>query len=186
MTALQRHACRARDHRGRGMSLVELISVMVIAALIVGVAGGSLRQQQKVQWRTATNVVARDMMFARQLAMSSGLTTWVSFGYGSEFDEGRYTIRQDTPGTPGFASSVALRDPATNADFLENFDPSPFNKVIAGFFVGTGDTFGFDFVGRPVTMAGVLVTTNLSIVITDNSIITIRGITGNVDITYGP
>ena len=75
------HAAR-RPHRGGGFSLIELVAVLVIAAIMAAVAVPTLSSLAATRAWAAAKLVARDLTYARERAMTTGLRTWVGFKTG--------------------------------------------------------------------------------------------------------
>lgn len=138
----------------RGFTLVELIAVMVVLgvlAIAATIQASSISATSRLQW--ASRQVARDLSFARERAMTTGVTHWCRFDTTNQY----YTIMAEDPTAPGYASATSVTDPSTQASFVTNLNRNEWN----GITLGTGGTFstinytvGFNSLGRPMTTAG--------------------------------
>ncbi len=71
-------------------------------------------------------------------------------------------VRVDDSGTPGWAGSLVLTDPATGGTFVQPVNTGRFLGVTMTFdFDGADDYIGFDWLGRPLKKDGPPPTTPL-------------------------
>lgn len=142
--------CRTARHRC-GFSLVELVAVLVMAAILAAVAVPAMGELGGSRAREAARLLARDLTYARELAMARGLTVWVSVNAGTE----TYTLLAETPGSPGRSGATTLTDPATGATFVRTLGAGEFAGVeITSAGIDGGSEIGFDWMGRPKNQSG--------------------------------
>lgn len=143
-----------RLRRTSAFTLVELVAVMVVLAVLAAAATmqtSSISATARLQW--ASRQVARDLSFARERAMTTGITHWCRFDTSGQY----YTVMAESPSAPGYASATTVTDPATQTSFVINLNRNEWN----GITIATGGTFstisytvGFNSLGRPLTTAG--------------------------------
>ena len=113
--------------RSRAFTLIELVAVMVVLAVLAAAAtiqASSTSATSRLQW--ASRQVARDLSFARERAMTTGITHWCRFDTSGQY----YTILAEDPATPGYASATSVTDPATQASFVTRVDePAVLDRV---------------------------------------------------------
>jgi hypothetical protein len=117
----------------------------------------SISSTARLQW--ASRQVARDLGFARERAMSTGTTHWCRFDTAGQY----YTVMAEDPAAPGYASAMTVTDPATQAPFVVNLNLNDWNGVTiaaGGSFSSINYTIGFNKLGRPLTTAGVTLSTS--------------------------
>ena len=148
-TVIARH-----QHRTRAFTLVELVAVMVVLAVLAAAATmptSSISATARLQW--ASRQVARDLSFARERAMTTGITHWCRFDTSGQY----YTVMAESPTAPGYASATTVTDPATQASFVTNLNRNDWNGITiapGGTFSTINYTVGFNSLRRPMTTAG--------------------------------
>lgn len=167
MQPISRHCGRAEPSR-RGFSLIELITVIVITGVIavsIAMATGSASTSRQ---RLAARAVSRDLTFARQHALATGIKTWVTFDTAAD----SYTILAEDTASPGRAGAQAITDPATGKTFSQSLASGPMLADISSASIGSGSEVGFDWRGVPfdaaenaLTSAGAVVVSGVSITI---------------------
>lgn len=145
--------------RRRAFTLIELIAVLVVLSVLAVAAvlhTSSISRTARLQW--AARQVGRDMSYARERAMSTGTTHWCRFDTAGQY----YTVMAENPATPGYASATSITDPSTLASFVTNLNRNDWNGITiatGGTFSSINYTVGFNKLGRPITTAGVTLTT---------------------------
>ena len=141
-------------------TLIELVAVIVVLGVLAVAATmhtASISSTARLQW--AARQVARDLSFARERAMSTGTTHWCRFDTTGQY----YTIMAENPASPGYASATSITDPATQASFVTNLNRNDWNGITVatgGSFSSVNYTIGFNKLGRPLTTAGVALSTS--------------------------
>jgi len=145
--------------RPRAFTLVELVAVIVVLAVLAAaatVSTSSVSGAARLQW--AARQVARDLSFARERAMTTGVTHWCRFDTSGQ----SYTILAESSVTPGYAGALTLTDPATQQPLVTRLNRNEWNGVTlatGGTFAGVNYTVGFNRLGRPLVTAGTALTT---------------------------
>lgn len=187
---MPRHVTIAKVRRpraGGGFTVVELIAVMVMMAILVGVAVPSLSSFGDTRPAMAAQHLLRDITFARQHAVATGTITWVRFDTTGDTS---WSIRAET-GTPGKANAVLVSDPATGGDFTQTLNQRPFQSVKVLTAVFTGDDtndyedVGFDWLGQPLTADGVVLNALGTVTLTGSYKVNVHPETGFVDYVQG-
>lgn len=158
---------RARSS-GRGFTLIEVIVVLVVTAIVGVSAIASMSSTTATRQKLAARSLARDLTWARERAISTSTTTWVTFNTGAD----TYALLMDDAANPGFSGALALIDPATGRAFLGRWNTGDY----AGMDM-TGATIaslGFDWMGRPVSTSNALLTSVVTITGSGGRTVTIQ------------
>lgn len=168
-------ARRARSH-GRGFTLVELVSVVVILGVLSVTATLALSKSTQARQSGAARQLARDLNFARARALATGAPTWVSFSYTGN----SYSVLAENPASPGRAGAIALTDPSTGGSFVVRFNTAERQGVslVTVSIPGGGTDLGFDWLGRPQNGAGTLLASNAVVTLTGPVTATVTAGTG--------
>lgn len=174
MTIRCEHIAR-RPHRGGGFSLVELIAVLSIAAIMAVVAVPAFASLASTRTLAATRLLVRDMSYARERAIATGMTTWVVFSVAGN----KYSLLQEPIGSPGRANAVAIVDPATKQSFVETFGSGQFVgvSITSVAFDGAAEC-GFDWLGKPLNTTQAALAANGVVTLNGGKTVTIRLATG--------
>jgi len=151
--------------------------VIVLTAILAGVAVPAMSGLAATRARVASRHLARDLTFARERALATGVTVWVSFNAATD----TYIMLDETLALPGRASATATTDPATGRAFSQTFTSGEFAGVdIASVAIGggTGNEVGFDWLGRPRDQAQAALTSVATITLSGGNSVTIEPETG--------
>ena len=136
---------RAIKNRSCGFTVIELLIVMVIIGIAAMMAIPMMTSAASIQIRSAANVIAADLEYARSMAITKGQNFSVVFDTATE----SYRI-QDQAG-------AVIRHPVKKGfDYIVDFSSdSRLNKVdIASVdFDGTSE-IKFDYLGSPYNAGG--------------------------------
>lgn len=173
--ARSRNARTRRTGSSRcGFTLAELIVVLVLTAIMAGVAIPATCSVLNTQAKVAARQMARDLTYARQRAIATGRTTWVVFNAAAD----QYTMLEEPTNGSGRASATALVDPATGAAFMQRLNTGEFGAVdLLGASIGGGSEIGFDWRGRPRISDAAFLGATATITLT-NATVTVQPETG--------
>lgn len=179
---LTSRAANAMPHarRQHGFTLIELLMVCIVGALVAGsvsaAMGGLTRQRQL----TAARQVQRDVQYARERALATGLRTWVTFTAASDL----YEIRAESLTTPGLASATLITDAATGRTFSVRLNQDQYTGVdlVSATFDGQASV-GFDYLGRPLRNTGALLSAAGTITLSGSHVITVTPESGAVTLS---
>lgn len=163
---------------GAGFTLVELIAVMIVAAILGVAAAVSLGSLPETRRAAAARQVHRDLTFARERAMAGGLSHWVAFTVGTN----SYSVLADDPANPGRPGALTITDPATRQPFVQRLGVNESAGVVlaSASFDGQAEV-GFDWLGRPITAAGTPLAADGSVQITGGGTVFVRRTTGIIE-----
>jgi Tfp pilus assembly protein FimT len=126
---------------------MELIAVLVVAAIMAAVAVPTLSTLGSTRAGAAAKLVGRDLTYARERAMTTGARTWVVFNVGTN----SYSILQEPAGSPGRVNAVSITDPSTLKAWVQVLGTAQFAGVsITSAVFDAGAEVGFDWLGRPL------------------------------------
>lgn len=128
-----------------GFTLIEVIIVLMIIGIISAIAIPLYTSASSVQLKTAANMVASDLEYAKNLAMSTGKNYSVVFDNSTE----SYSIND--------ANGQVISHPVRiGASYIVNFaTDNRLNKVdIANASFGLTSTVKFDYLGTPFDGSG--------------------------------
>jgi len=170
-----------RPRSGGGFTLIELVAVMVIIAILAGVAAPALNTMGSTRSTIASRQLVRDMTYARQRAVSTGTRVWVVFDTSAE----TWTLRTEVSATPGRSSAVDLTDPATGTVYMETLGTGSFKgvEIVSASFDGSAEV-GFDWLGRPLNASESGLAAAGTVVLSDSN--TIQVVAGTGHITHVP
>lgn len=157
----------------RGFTLIEIIIVVVILAIAAMAAIPMMSSASSVQIRSAANLIAADLEYAKSMSISMGTNYRVEFDASTE----SYGIYKEGETTP-------IEHPVNvNKDYVVNFTTeSRLGKVaISSVDFNSTSTVEFDCLGSPVGLSSTGSITISADGIT--AIITVEPVTGYVSIT---
>jgi type II secretory pathway pseudopilin PulG len=129
---------------------METVVVMVIVGIMSAVAIVKLTNATDNRSRMAARMLQRDLTYAKQRAMATGLTVWVVFDVGAE----TWTLKDEDPMSPGPTDAVTFFDPATGGDYVQTLGSGRFVGVtITTAVFDGGAEIGFNWQGEPVNNA---------------------------------
>jgi prepilin-type N-terminal cleavage/methylation domain-containing protein len=148
----------APQHRvfRRGFTLVEILAVVVIIGIASAIIIPQIGTRDDLRVTAAARVLVADLIYAQNLAISSGKPVYIKF----EKVNNKYSmLTTDSSGYP----TVAVTHPITQQSYVQSFGNAIASKVDAWEKValdtvtlnGTGstyagmDTVGFDEIGAP-------------------------------------
>lgn len=165
---------RARARGRAGFTLVELIAVIVVLAIVAAVAMPRVGAMSDGRAGMAAAMLQRDLLFARERAVNTGVVHWVEFSVGA----GSYTLSAEQPPSYGFASRQTLRDPASNASYQRFLNRDELAGVTLVSVNLSSNPIGFNRMGRPITTAGALIAGDGVVTLTGGRTVTVTGSTG--------
>jgi len=163
-----------------GFTLLELVAVIVIVAILAAVAVPTVGAIGSSRGATAGNQLLRDLSFARQRAIATGVPVWVVFDTGAE----TWTIKAENPASPGRANAVVLNDPATGHNFVQRMDEGTFEGVtITSALFDSNDEIGFDWLGKPLNESENDLASNGSVTLSSGHVVTVLKGSGLAQLT---
>jgi len=127
-------------------TLVEMIIVLVILAIVAAIAMPLYTSAASTQVRTAANMVASDLEYAKSMAMSTGMNYSVVFDDSNE----SYRIR-DANGDVNHPVHIGAK---YVVNFAEDSRLSKVDIVSAKFDPGSKNGVRFDYLGAPYAWDG--------------------------------
>ena len=177
MTASIRTRCRRPQVSDGGFTLLELITVIVIAAILAGVAVPTLSGLAGARSGMAGKQIHRDMTFARQRSVATGVVSWVVFNSGA----GTWSVLAENPASPGRAGATMLNDMATGRPYTTTLGAANYVGVsITSCNFGGGQEIGFDWLGKPRISDSTSLAAQGSVVLSGGNRVTVEAITGHI------
>jgi prepilin-type N-terminal cleavage/methylation domain-containing protein len=151
-----------------GFTMIELIIVMAIIAIAALVAIPMMSSAASVQIKSASNIIAGDLEYARSMSISRGQKYSVVFDPGAE----SYKIVDE--------GGVVIKHPVKTGDFIVDFkNNGRFNKVdIASANFNATTNVQFDCLGSPDSGGNVSLQAGGATTVT----ITVEHVTGYVSV----
>lgn len=130
-----------------GFTLIELVAVIVLVGIMSVVAIPSFNAHDANRQAAAAAQVLQELHYARQVAVGTGLRTWVVFDGAAE----TVSLLQENRTTPGLTNAAAMTDPMDGDAHVLTLNASPYSGATIDAVNIAGDTrVGFDFLGRPL------------------------------------
>lgn len=161
----------------RAFTLVELISLIVLVAIMAAVVVPSVGTLPSRRGAAAARQLVRDLTYMRQQSLARGITTWAVFNTSSE----SYSMLVESTATPGRAAASSMIDPATGGPFSQSWTAGEFVGVdLVSVFVGSdsGTDLGFDWLGRPINWHGSVLTVQSAITLNGGHSVVVEPQTG--------
>lgn len=153
--------------KNRGFTLIELMAVIVIIAIAAMLAIPMFSSAASVQIRSAADMIAADIEYARSMAISKQKTYTVIFDESAE----SYRIEDDTG---------IISHPVTHKDYVVNFKTDgrvdKVNIVDADF--ASSEQVSFTYLGSPDNGGNVALSAG-----TNTMTVTVESVTGYVSIS---
>lgn len=168
---------RARTTR-RGFTLHELVSVMVLLAILAAASVPAIGGLESRRQRMAANAAAETIAFARQVAVASGARTWVAF----DVDDDLIRLYREDGSDPGRDGRVLMIDPALQAAFEQDLGAGAYRGGgLDAIEIGVDSIeIGFDYLGRPLLEDETRMTTDALITLNGGHLVVVKGHTGHV------
>ncbi len=153
--------------KNRGFTLIELMAVIVIIAIAAMLAIPMFGSAASAQIRSAADMIAADIEYAKSMAISRQKTYTVIFDESAE----SYSIEDETG---------IISHPVTHKDYVVNFKTdSRVNKVnIVDADFGPSEQVSFTYLGSPDNGGSVTLSAD-----TKTITITVETVTGYVSIS---
>jgi len=160
-----------------GFTLIEMIVIIVVAGALSVVAVGSIGGMLRGRQVAAALGVQRDLCYARERAMTTGLRHWVSFSVPA----GSYSVLVEPEDGTGYAAASTLIDSATGVGFVVRFAGGPLDGVgLSGASFDGSPVIGFDRMGRPLSVAGGALASAGSVTVSGGHSVTVSPGNGSV------
>lgn len=150
---------------------------MILVGVMAAVAAVSLGSTTANRSSIAARQLQRDLTYARQRAMATGLPTWVMFDTGAE----SWDVREEDAASPGKANATTITDPADGRPMIEVLGSGTFLGVgiTTAVFDGAAEV-GFDWLGQPLNSAETALAADGTVTLTNNHQVQVRARTGHV------
>lgn len=169
-----RRGCRLRIG---GLTLTELIAVIVVLAVISAVVVPALTNLGATRQAEAASRLVRDLQLARQRSVAHAVRTWVVIDGAAQ----QYALYVEDAAAPGRAGRVPMIDDATGRPLVVRLGRGEWRGAeIDGVSAGGGSEVGFDARGRPIAADERPLSDDATITISGGHIVRITARTGVV------
>lgn len=165
-------------------TLIELIAVIVITAILAGVAVPAMNSIANSRGSGAARAIVQHLSFARERALNSGNRVWVVFDANAE----SYAVFAEPDGGTGYGDALSLADPTTGRQMGLTLNVGEFVGVgiasasFRGATPNATGVVGFDWLGSPLFQTGTPLGSDGSVVLTTGATIEVRVFTGDIRI----
>jgi Tfp pilus assembly protein FimT len=170
---------RRRPVRARakgGFTLTELAAILVVLALLAGLAVPSLSGLSASRADVALTRIRNVLIFAEEWTLATGNDTWVSFDVTNEL----VSAFVEDPANPGKAGRLTLADPLTRSALSLQLGADGIGLESAD-FGGTSEV-QFDPSGVPCNSSGAVLSADGTVSITGGATVRVTRQTGLVTI----
>lgn len=153
-------SCRAdMSLPARAFTLVELIAVIILVGVLAVSAAVSFNSIPASRRTVAERQIQRDLVFARERTMATGIRHWVVFSVPTQ----SYSVLAENPLNPGRANATTITDPATQSPFVQRLNLNEYTGVtLASATFDSAAEVGFNWLGEPLnTTANALAATGV-------------------------
>jgi len=163
----------------RAFTLIELIAVIVIAAILSALAIPSIGAIGDARSAGAARVVAGTLEYGRETAINSGLHSWVAF----DTSANTISLLANAEGSSSYASATAMPDPRTGQPMVITLGSGDFAGVdLVSVSLPKGSVLGFDWLGTPIDVDQQAFSSDATITLSGNVQITVSAMTGEIGI----
>lgn len=163
----------------RAFTLIELIAVIVIAAILSALAIPSIGAIGDARSAGAARVVSGTLEYGRETAINSGLHSWVSF----DTNANTISLMANAEGTSSYVSATAMTDPRTGKPMVITLGSGDYAGVdLASVSLPKGSVLGFDWLGTPIDVDQQAFSSDATITLSGNVQITVSAMTGEIGI----
>ncbi len=172
------HTGRARS-LGRGFSLIELIAVVLVISIMAVAAVPAISRAADQRAAVATDLIVRDLSFARDSGTSTGLRTWVVFSIQNQ----TYTLYREARTNPGRAGRLILNDASTGKTFVQALNTGDLAGLnVTGVSIAGSAEVAFDWQGKPFGQNESALSSNGTITLSSGRTILINAASGAISL----
>jgi type II secretory pathway pseudopilin PulG len=155
--------------------LIEVLVVMIIASIMAAVAVPTLSTLSATRAAAAQKLVLRDMSYARERAIATGMRTWVVFNVAGN----SYSLLQEPVGSPGRSNATVMTDPGTQKAYTQTLGANQFAGVsLVSASFDSGAECGFDWLGKPLNSAQNALAANGTLTLSGSKTVTVQAGSG--------
>ncbi len=168
-----------RHRRAPAFTMVELVTVIVILAIVGGFVGGpTMAYIDTMRSGAAAARLTADVRYVQRVAVGSGLRTWVTFDDPND----SYSLFMEDLANPGKANRLALMHPLDQSTSAVQFGTGTFAGVsINSVSINSTSEVEFDSFGVPYDDNGAALTATGTIVLSDGRAVQVHPVGGYVE-----